>query len=72
VALTQAAFLAIKKYSLGFSEVELILQPDKLAAMIEFWLVDYNSIWRERNKESELGRIRESFIYITEFLRKIK
>lgn len=72
VALTQAAFLAIKKYSLGFSEVELILEPNKLAVMIEFWLVDYSSIWRERNKESELGRIRESFISTTEFLRKIK
>jgi hypothetical protein len=72
IALTQAAFLPIKKYSFGALEVELVLEPAKLASLIEYWLVDYCNVWRQRNKESELLRIKESFLYISNFLREIK
>ncbi|MCM0647572.1 family 20 glycosylhydrolase [Clostridium swellfunianum] len=72
IALTQAAFLPIKKYSFGFEKVEPVLEPAKLASLIEYWLADYCSVWRERNKESELIRIKESFIYISNFLRTIE
>lgn len=72
IALTQAAFLAIKKYDFKCNETKLVEEPKKLAAMIEYWLADYCKVWRERNKESELSKIRDAFIYITNFLRNIK
>lgn len=72
VVIMEALFLAIKKYSFGFEEVELVMEPKALATKIEYWLADYCNLWRKRNKESELQRIKETFIYVTNFLRDIK
>lgn len=42
-----------------------------LASKIERWFYDYQLIWRERNKESELSRISEVIKYVCKFLRKL-
>lgn len=72
IALTEAAFLAIKKYSLGCEEAPLVVDSNKLAVSLEYWLVEYTKLWRERNKESEILRIREIIMSICSFLRDIK
>ncbi|WP_242850123.1 hypothetical protein [Clostridium polynesiense] len=72
VAIMAALFLPIKKYSYGINEVELIIDPKSLAVKIEYWLEDYSKLWRKRNRESELIRIKEIFKYVTDFLRDIK
>ncbi len=71
IALTQAAYLAIKKHYYGLNGVELLLKPSNLAARLDHWLAEYCSLWRERNKESELEKIRRSLINLTDFLRNI-
>lgn len=72
VALINAAFLVIKRHSLGDKDVELAVEPSILARELEYWAVDYSSVWRKRNKESELGKIREVIIYLSHFLRSVK
>lgn len=42
-----------------------------LAEKFELWLYDYSFIWRKRNKESELYRIRDVIRYIANYLRCI-
>lgn len=72
VALTNAAFLAIKKYDFNCEGVELAVEPLILARELEYWIVDYSKVWRSRNKESELSKIREVVLCLSHFLRRIK
>jgi hypothetical protein len=71
IALTQAAYLAIKKYYYGIKEVELLVKPQTLASRLDYWLAEYCRLWRERNKESELEKITKSLMNLTDFLRNI-
>lgn len=64
-------FITVMKYDLGKESSKLIYEPNKLAEDIEVWFYDYSRIWRMRNKESELYRIREVIQYICKYLRGI-
>jgi hypothetical protein len=66
-----ALFLVIKKYDLGQTAVELLEEPKAIAEQLEYWLYDYSRVWRIRNKESELYRIRENVTYLCDFLRRV-
>ncbi|MGG5461539.1 beta-N-acetylhexosaminidase [Clostridium sp. B9] len=50
---------------------ERLLEIDKikLAEELELWFCDYITIWRKKNKESELNRIREVIVYVCSYLR---
>ena len=72
VALMNAVCLAIKKYEFNYDEVETVIPSNKLAVDLEYWFTDFSELWRRRNKESEIYRIRDIIIFICNFLRNIK
>ena len=72
IALYNALGLVIKKYDFNNGAGQLIYPPKQLAGLLECWLADYMQVWRARNKESELYRIRESIVQICKYLRDIK
>jgi len=49
---------------------ELILTPKELARKLEDWNIKFISLWRARNKESELYRINDTFRMICKILRE--
>ena len=65
----QALSLIIKKYDFKQDIKTLAYSPWDLAEMLEYWLYDFIGLWRKRNKESELYRIREAFMQICDILR---
>ncbi|HEX2945614.1 MAG TPA: family 20 glycosylhydrolase [Clostridia bacterium] len=67
--LSQALLLVIKKGFLGQKDTGLILAPQELAVKLEYWLMEYKRVWRERNRESELYRIKEVITGICRLLR---
>lgn len=69
LALFQALLLVIKKKFLGQTATGLIFDACELAAGLEYWFADYKSVWRARNKESELFRIKEVVMGICSLLR---
>ncbi len=69
LALSQALLPVIKKKFLGQKDTGLILEPKELAVRLEYWLMDYKRVWRERNRESELYRIKEVILGICGLLR---
>lgn len=69
LALFQALLLAIKKKFLGQTAVSLIFGYNELAAKLEYWFSRYKAVWRARNKESELFRIKEVILGICSMLR---
>lgn len=66
-ALFDAACLALKKASFGGREQAM--EPSRLAAELELWFSDYTDVWRARNRESELFRIRDTLAALCAFLR---
>lgn len=71
IALFEALHLIIQKYDLKRDIKDELISPKELASRLEFWLSDYCSVWRERNKESELYRIKDAIIEICDYLRNI-
>lgn len=71
LALFQALLLVIKKELLGQASAEPVLGPGELAVRLEYWFSAYKSVWRARNKESELFRIKEVIMGICRLLRDI-
>lgn len=71
VAVLNSLYLIIKKYDLNEDVQKLIHEPKELAREIEYFLNDFCSIWRMRNKESELQRVKDTFRDICVFLREI-
>ncbi len=69
LALSQALLLIIKKKFLGQKDTGLILEPRELAARFEYWLMEYKRVWRVRNRESELYRIKEVILGVCGLLR---
>ncbi len=69
LALSQALLPVIKKKFLGQKDTGLILEPKELAVRFEYWLMEYKRVWRERNRESELYRIKEVILGICGLLR---
>lgn len=72
VELFNALYLILKKYALNEPIEELILNPEELAVKFEYWFQDYSRLWRMRNKESELFRIKDTFVAIGRKLRDLK
>ena len=69
IALINAACLAIKKYDFK-QENEIVMENESLAKEIEYWAAGFCDLWRKRNKESELIRIKETIKTLCSFLRK--
>jgi hypothetical protein len=69
IALMHAAFLVMKKYELGCNDTKLIMDNNDLAVKLEYWFTEYSNLWRRRNKESELYRIKETIQFICGELR---
>ncbi len=69
LALFQALLLVLKKKFLGQPDTGLIYSPAELAEKLEYWLSAYKKAWRERNRESELYRIKEVIMGICRLLR---
>jgi hypothetical protein len=69
LALSQALLLVIKSRFLGQKDTGLIFTPQELAGKLEYWFADYKKIWRDRNRESELYRIKEVIMGICRLLR---
>ncbi len=70
LALFQALLLVIKKKFLGQTGTGLLLPPQELAVRLEYWFTSYKAVWRTRNKESELFRIKDVIIGICRLLRE--
>ncbi|MEG0691910.1 MAG: hypothetical protein RR444_02385, partial [Oscillospiraceae bacterium] len=68
LSLLQQLGLIIKNLEYG-QETELISTPKELAVQFEYWLLDYCEVWRKRNKEGELFRIKEFVWNICQILR---
>jgi len=71
IALFNSLYLVIRKYDLNTEVNKLIHNPKELAVKLEYWLSDFSRVWRRRNKESELYRIKDTFIVICRWLRSI-
>lgn len=68
-ALMNAACLALKKYAYHAETTPLALDCGTLAVELELWLQCFTELWRIRNKESELYRIRATVQDLCAFLR---
>ena len=69
VALMNAACLVLMKYEYKRDEVELVFEGKSLAEALEHWFESFSSLWRIRNKESELYRINDTIACLCRFLR---
>jgi hypothetical protein len=69
LALSQALLLVIKSRFLGQKDTGMIFTPQELAQKLEYWFTDYKKVWRDRNRESELYRIKEVIMGICRLLR---
>ncbi len=69
LALSQALLLVIKSKFLEQKNIGLIFTPLELAGKFEYWFADYKKVWRDRNRESELYRIKEVIMGICRLLR---
>ncbi|MBL4936165.1 family 20 glycosylhydrolase [Clostridium sp. YIM B02515] len=72
VALVNAACICIKKYEFKHEEIVEVKERSSLAVELEYWLADFSGLWRKRNKESELYRIRDMIKYLCNYIRDIK
>lgn len=72
IALINALYLALKKYDFKKDVEDTIFEPEELAVRFEYWFSDFSKAWRKRNKESELYRIRDTFIQICGWLRNCR
>lgn len=71
ISLFEALHLIIQKYDFKHEIKDELVSPIELAERLEYWLLDYCSVWRERNKESELYRIKDTIFEICDYLRNI-
>ena len=69
VALMNAACLAVKKYAFDSADTPLALGCGELAVCLELWFRRFETVWRMRNRESELCRIRATVQDLCAFLR---
>lgn len=69
VALMQELTLIIKEHEYG-QNIQALDVPYELAGKLEYWLMDYCTVWRASSRESELYRIKEFVGQICSILRK--
>jgi len=72
IQLVDSFFLNLLKNEYGMNEINTVFTPRDLAENLEVWFYDYTKIWRTRNKESELYRIRDIIAYTCKYLRCIR
>ena len=63
--------LYLLRHEFNREDADPVSEANNLALKIERWFYEYQIIWRERNKESELIRISEVIKYLCKFLRRI-
>ncbi|MBI9014318.1 MAG: family 20 glycosylhydrolase [Clostridiales bacterium] len=71
IRLYNELLVILMKYVQG-QDVLLLVTPIELAKKLEYWLLDFKTLWYEENKTSELYRIVEFIKQITRWLRRIK
>lgn len=69
ISLVDTFMLTLIRDRVGTKEAIPALDAVELAAELEIWFTQYAALWRARNKESELYRIREVIIYMCNYLR---
>lgn len=72
IALVNSFYLILKKYEAKHDIESLIHQPVDLAKELEYWFTDFSKVWRKRNKESELYRVRDAIMEICKYLRELE
>ncbi|MBU3160946.1 family 20 glycosylhydrolase [Clostridium frigoris] len=72
IQLVDSFFLNLLKNEKGMNEINTVFTPRDLAENLEVWFYDFTKIWRTRNKESELYRIRDIIAYTCKYLRSIR
>ncbi len=70
-ALMQLVGQLILKEEKRIEQVQWIVPPTELAVLLEEWFNWYASIWRMRNRESELYRLRNAILKISKIARNI-
>ena len=63
--------LTLIQDKVGTAKSTPALNPTELACGLEIWFTEFATIWRKRNKESELYRIREVIAYLCNYLRDL-
>lgn len=71
IQLVDSFFLNLLKNEYCKNEINTVFSPMELAENLEIWFFDFAKIWRSRNKESELYRIKEIIVYTCRYLREI-
>ncbi|CAM3569844.1 family 20 glycosylhydrolase [Erysipelothrix urinaevulpis] len=69
MSLTQEAFLYLMKYEMCVENIELTRPALEIAVDLEYTCLDYQRVWRERNRESELRRVLDTFYKLADRLR---
>ncbi|WP_298836019.1 beta-N-acetylhexosaminidase [Clostridium sp.] len=72
IQLVDSFFLNLLKTEKGMNEINTVFTPRDLAENLEVWFYDFTKIWRTRNKESELYRIRDIIAFTCKYLRSIR
>ncbi|MBU3157675.1 family 20 glycosylhydrolase [Clostridium estertheticum] len=72
IQLVDSFFLNLLKNEYAMNEINTVFTPRDLAENLEVWFYDFTKIWRTRNKESELYRIRDIISYTCKYLRGIR
>ena len=72
IQLVDSFFLNLMKNEYCRNDLDTLFTPMDLAENLEVWFYDFAKIWRTRNKESELYRIREIISYTCSYLRSIR
>lgn len=72
IELMNAFYLVLSKDEFNNENAVPVYTGVELAEELEVWFSDYAKVWRQRNKESELYRIREVIAYMCNYLRDAK
>ncbi|MTI65989.1 MAG: glycosyl hydrolase family 20 [Firmicutes bacterium] len=71
ISLINSFYLILKDQNIDIKINNLIYEPAELADELEKWFLEFSKLWRGKNKESELFRIKDTIIKISNYLRKI-
>jgi hypothetical protein len=71
IALMNAACILINQHEFKSEEVKEVVGGYELAAQLEYWFEAFSALWRTRNKESELYRIKDMIILLCKYFRSI-
>ncbi len=66
-----AAFLSVIRVSQFHRDGKWLVDAAKLASEFEYWLCDYEKLWRKSYREAELRRIQENIYSVCDTLRDL-